>query len=362
MIERLRIDGFRGFDDLCIDEFGQFNLIVGPGNVGKTNLLEALFLFCGSGDGSLLPKVLGMRRIDPASRSPKQVLSTVGWFWSVGSKKAFFEIAGIIDGKKRAVRITKLAEESEISLRSTDEQSKDEVPGDALARYQVETRIESSVIKGNLTINPKSITFKVPSAANVPARYVSPLELGDPHALAAIWSQAEERDEQGKIESLLRTLDPEIEEVRIGADEFNRAFVILRHKRLKRPPLEIFGSGFGKALAIACYISAQKDGILLIDELDASLHVGAQAVIIEFLLKTAEAHNVQVFASTHSLETVDAFLDAYHDMKSEALFARPEGLRVLQLKRIDNRTKVESLAADRALGLREEMGFDLRRT
>ena len=103
-----------------------------------------------------------------------------------------------------------------------------------------------------------------------------------------------------------------------------------------------------------------RDGLLLVDEFDASLHVGVQASIIEFLLKTAEKHNVQLCVSTHSIETIDAFLDAYARMKG--LFTRPGGLRVLQLKRVDGRTQVTSLDADKATRLREEIGLDLRRT
>ena len=41
-ISQLRIQGFKKFDDLEVENIGQFNLIIGDNNVGKTSLLEAL--------------------------------------------------------------------------------------------------------------------------------------------------------------------------------------------------------------------------------------------------------------------------------------------------------------------------------
>jgi AAA15 family ATPase/GTPase len=103
---------------------------------------------------------------------------------------------------------------------------------------------------------------------------------------------------------------------------------------------------------------AARDGLLLIDEFDASLHPGAQLPIIEFLMRAAQKNNVQVCISTHSIETVDAFLEAYDELSG--LFKGPEGLRVFQLRDAKGQTEVKSLDADTARRLREEMGHDLR--
>ena len=117
-------------------------------------------------------------------------------------------------------------------------------------------------------------------------------------------------------------------------------------------------AGIGKALAIACHIAAAKDGLLLIDEFDASLHVGAQARIIQFTLESAKRHNVQLMISTHSLETLDGFLECYAESKE--LWAGPEDLRVLQLKRANGATDVRNLDGDESKHFRDEIGYDLR--
>ncbi len=123
-------------------------------------------------------------------------------------------------------------------------------------------------------------------------------------------------------------------------------------------PLEFLGAGIGKALAIACNIAMAKDGLLLIDEFDASLHVGAQERIIRFTLESARRHNAQLMISTHSLETLDGFLKSYAESKD--LWAGPEDLRILQMKRANGATEVRNLDCDEARDLREQIGYDLR--
>ena len=60
---------------------------------------------------------------------------------------------------------------------------------------------------------------------------------------------------------------------------------------------------FGVALALAnC-----RDGTLLIDEAENGIHYSLQSKFWNMILRTAEAHNVQVVATTHSKDCIDGF-------------------------------------------------------
>ena len=48
MYKSFKIKNFRCFKELAITSFKRVNLIAGLNNVGKTALLEALFLHCGA--------------------------------------------------------------------------------------------------------------------------------------------------------------------------------------------------------------------------------------------------------------------------------------------------------------------------
>ena len=143
------------------------------------------------------------------------------------------------------------------------------------------------------------------------------------------------------------------------SDALGRASIKVHHKDLGRLPLEIMGSGFLKALTIACTLIDARNGVLVIDEIDASLHIGAQSALIGFILNTAARHNVQLFMATHSLETLDTFLEKFEDVSE--LWGGPQDLRVIQLSRVKNQTSAKVVDADMARELRDDLGLDLRR-
>lgn len=48
MLKKLKINGFRKFEDITLDDFKQVNLIAGSNNSGKTTILEGIFSWaCG---------------------------------------------------------------------------------------------------------------------------------------------------------------------------------------------------------------------------------------------------------------------------------------------------------------------------
>ena len=70
----------------------------------------------------------------------------------------------------------------------------------------------------------------------------------------------------------------------------------------KMLPMNMFGSGMIRAVAIIslCIMNSQR--ILLIDEIDNGLHYEAIPSLLAALLMLCRKRNIQVFATTHSLE------------------------------------------------------------
>jgi AAA15 family ATPase/GTPase len=54
-------------------------------------------------------------------------------------------------------------------------------------------------------------------------------------------------------------------------------------------------------------------GALLIDEIETAIHKDALATVFQWLIRACEFLDVQLFATTHSLEAIDALLTAQHD-------------------------------------------------
>jgi AAA15 family ATPase/GTPase len=64
MFRSLSICGFRGFQDLRVDDLDRFSLFLGPNNVGKTAVLEAIFLMAGPTNPDLPLRVNAFRGIE----------------------------------------------------------------------------------------------------------------------------------------------------------------------------------------------------------------------------------------------------------------------------------------------------------
>ncbi|MDE2835580.1 MAG: AAA family ATPase [Bacteroidota bacterium] len=63
----LRIRQYKGLEDVSLDEAGSFNLLVGANDVGKTSVLEAIFLLTGLSNIRLPGVAQAMRELDPES-------------------------------------------------------------------------------------------------------------------------------------------------------------------------------------------------------------------------------------------------------------------------------------------------------
>ena len=68
MIERLRIRNFKGFDDLDLQPLAKITLLGGENSIGKSSILEALFLFFDRRNPELILRQFAWRGISRFSR------------------------------------------------------------------------------------------------------------------------------------------------------------------------------------------------------------------------------------------------------------------------------------------------------
>lgn len=71
--------------------------------------------------------------------------------------------------------------------------------------------------------------------------------------------------------------------------------------------LSELGDGLKRFITIICAIWASRDGTLFIDEIENGIHYTKLPKLWEIIFKTSKEANCQVFATTHSKETIEAF-------------------------------------------------------
>ena len=184
---------------------------------------------------------------------------------------------------------------------------------------------------------------------------------GAGYRLASLWTESEEAGDADRIVELMRSLDPNIEGIAIRSDTAGRAVLRVEHRTFGKMPLEAMGDGFAKALSVATNIATMRGGgCLLFDEFEVSLHVGVLRKLVRFTLEAARRHKVQIFATTHSLETLDAFVDLAADVGD--LWGGPKDFRLINLHGVAPNTRIKNIDGSDAKALREELALDLRRT
>ena len=99
-------------------------------------------------------------------------------------------------------------------------------------------------------------------------------------------------------------------------------------------PLTVMGVGMTHFTRIVLAVASSPGGVVLVDEIDNGLHHSALPDVWRVIRKAAEQLNVQVFATTHSFECVEA---AY-----EALGA--DGFRLHRLEVVDGENRCVTLS------------------
>jgi len=89
-------------------------------------------------------------------------------------------------------------------------------------------------------------------------------------------------------------------------------------------PLKSLGEGMTRLFGLALALVNCRNGMLLIDEIESGLHYSVLPDVWKLIFRTAKDLNVQVFATTHSKDCIEAFAQAAYDSPEEGMLIRLE--------------------------------------
>jgi predicted ATP-dependent endonuclease of OLD family len=134
---------------------------------------------------------------------------------------------------------------------------------------------------------------------------------------AALRAEKANQDLKSDFVRVLQKIDPGVQRLDLVQAGRVATRLQIKHEKTGVTPLSALGDGFRRALMIAVTIPTVRGGILLIDELETALHASVLDSVLGLLKWAAEEFEVQVFATTHSLEAVDAVLATLPNAKDE---------------------------------------------
>jgi ABC-type branched-subunit amino acid transport system ATPase component len=312
----LAISGFRAFRELLIPRLARVNLFVGTNNAGKTSILEAAELLAEASLAALLrgPLRRGERmlagrgeervelQLDPAHLfygrrlRPGAHLSIFGEGAPLSRVRCeFVEIEGNVK--------VDLGQPSLFLLEPSS-------PGLAL-RFESHILSEAQLLRltprGGLEYSARDYAYSPPEGGP-PVRFVTTEEVRA-FRLGQLWDEVALTPEEESIVSTLRIIEPAVERIAFLGGEGRQAsrsvFLKLRGSE-RRVPLGSLGDGLKRLLALTLHLVSARKGFLLVDEIDTGLHHTVMADMWRLVIETARRLDVQVFATTHSLDCVHA--------------------------------------------------------
>jgi hypothetical protein len=202
----------------------------------------------------------------------------------------------------------------------------------------------------------ESPTFLDSDSFDQNSLFALPVHLVPPHRVERVllteFSDVAESGLKQQTLSLLRVIDQQIRDVQILAPTGRRPGIYIDYGSCGSLPLSALGDGVRRAISIALLLPAIENGVLLIDEIESSLHVKALGSLFSWLVKSCQKLNVQLFATTHSLEAVDAMIEA----ESKSL----DRIVGYHLEAPNGVPQVQRLDGDMLHRLRYERGLDVR--
>lgn len=352
-LEELRVDAYRSLRGVRLERLGRMNLLVGANNAGKTSVLEALGLVARPADpGQWVqtvtnrdasgPLVEGLWALFPASTA----LTLEG-----GEEKSrAISIQAKLGGGERVLlaRVTALVEQwTDVDRAGAETQT------DAIVRIHVEVKAENATPL-EYEMEFRSTARRVPMGVGVPpvrVLVITPTTHRSTAQLITHLSHVIDEGAKGKSVELLKLFDPNVADVLISRP-FGRDAIRVAHAESGVVDLATFGDGMRRAFAMSVALSRASGGVLLIDEIESSIHARALDTVLPWLVRAAKEADVQIVATTHSLEAIDACLAAFEG-------AEPEAVTTYHLRRTEAGHECRRYDLNGLRDLRDE-GLDIR--
>ena len=309
MINQLKIENFRGIDNVEINDMKRICLISGKNNVGKSTILEALFLLIDHMASNSFIKLNNFRGKSGVSQTD---------LWA--------PLFNNLDTDK-VINLSIKQEDVESTLKYMKDtnylpQSQSGIPEDVLAQFKSFAKESYSLMFEYSEGGYKESGHFFSAETNGILRQVSTNKADNElkpmirvQFVNSILSRSMDMviDGIGKMEldgkkseviDILKEIDPAIEDiVTISRQNVSQLHVRVKGKWI---PLEFAGDGVMKLLHICMAIWERKNSLILIDEIETGFHYSMYGSLWRIVNKISKEANCQVIATTHSYEMISA--------------------------------------------------------
>ncbi len=358
MMQWIDIEAFRGLRSLKLDNLGRVNLLMGPNNSGKTSVLEAVSIVSMPNQRMGWRRAAGLRTSWPFPdlEGGKRDLQGLEWLFP-HDETGFGPIRIETNSRSVSAHLTRMTGRPLVNwerFRISDHESEpeDQRPEELTDLLKQAIRrsvdIEQSGLRFDLTVSsategdsPLNHELEFWERGFSPADGPPEVNLSVLNGFSHRYESTLQRDVSGAIkakqkESLLQLMshiEPNIKDIHILADDERGHGLFVEYVGEGFIPLSTLGDGMRRALHFASSLMKARGGVLLIDEIEIAIHTSVIGAVFDWLVDACVEHDVQLFATTHSLEAVDAILAGRRESLSDIVAFRLDGGRLAKRHR-----------------------------
>ncbi len=298
MLRDISIQNFRCFENTSISGFKNVNLITGKNNAGKTALLEALLL----GSSPYPETIVSLKGYRHESEELDKSLPERAWDYLFFNQDKLRNI--FIKTNNFSIKIDDSNLIDSDNLIDTNRYTN---PSFAKSSsIQIESVINGDIHKSKLTASKQGILgngLKLRDDNNVP--FIPSTFPFSQHQIADEYDKARLSYKEKFILDGFQIIDSSINLIEYFG--IGSPMLYLTRNNEKRLPLTLWGDAINRIAAIIISVVNNNSNVLLIDEIENGIHYTNHVSLWKMLFKLSQDLDVQIFATTHSLEMLEAF-------------------------------------------------------
>lgn len=346
-IDSIFISEFRGIKTLELQNISHVNIIAGDNNSGKTSILEAIHLLKDPADFYNVIKTSLLRK----STFSGKIAAYENFINMLPAKTLRTEVKA-----KGSIGNVSIKISGEMTRALTGTESSEAETDQFVGKYRYEINSVSHSTELKITPYTEFYSSIKRKKELVSIYYLSPADHFAGNVISKIVRSPKYKD---LCVSVLQLFDCGIEDILyIKNDISNKPVECLRHKETGIMPLSTYGDGIKQVISLANAVARSQNGILMIDEIETSIHSKYYENIFAFVIKACRQYNIQLFVTTHSKEAIDALL-AVQGYDNETQEDDP--VSVITIRTDGSHKTLSRIMSGRdVLGNREKYDFEVR--
>lgn len=307
-IPNISISNFKCFKEFKVDSFKRFNLIFGKNSVGKSNLLEALYLYSNMFRSDAILAIFRQRGII-LNNNLELIFHNFDYSKPINIKTTKKEL--------NIYPIKSLADYSLDGIYYEIENYNRKIIKLPMLT-NINRKLDNSFIpiNNNFLFDNKKILSSIIDAVLFNFAFINEyntFEISTKMSTAEAFNKIQNLKMDKIVVDSLKPIIPNIEHIRISLNQIFEADIGLN----RYLPLNSLGNGILKIFNYVVKALCVPNGVLLIDEIDNGFHYSSLRNLWISLFEVAYRSNVQIFATTHSYECIKAFNDVYNEVKNK---------------------------------------------